>query len=369
MMLTIFTERETMQDTIRDIIASLPLPYLEQDAISSKSLTKLSIEGTQVTVHLTLGFHLPISYQQNWQRLLAEKLQTLQTDLQCTVHFKAKIQSHAPLKPTHTSVPKVKNIIAVASGKGGVGKSTTAVNLALALAQTSAKVGLLDADIYGPNLPHMLGAQQKPAVKNKQFTPIIAHGVQSMSIGYLIDTQTAMIWRGPMVSKALQQLIYDTTWDDLDYLVIDLPPGTGDIQLTLSQKVPVAGAVIVTTPQDIALLDAQKGIEMFQTVDVPVIGLVENMSHYVCPHCDHHDPIFGEDGGTSLAYNYHTALLGQIPLSRELRQAQDDGHPLVLSQPDSKTAHLYHDIALQIAARLTLQPINYTAKFPPIAVT
>ena len=267
------------------------------------------------------------------------------------------------------NLPNVKNIIAIASGKGGVGKSTTAVNLAIALAKKGAKTGLLDADIYGPSQPLMLGVTTRPDVKGqKTLHPVLAHGVQSMSIGYLIDETAPMIWRGPMVSMALQQLLHDTHWDNLDYLIIDLPPGTGDIQLTLAQKIPVTAAIIVTTPQDLALLDARRAYEMFRKVHVPVLGIIENMSIHVCSQCGHQEHIFGEGGGQQLAEKYGVELLGSLPLDIKIRQQTDSGNPTVVAEPDSAIAHRYHNIAQQIIEKLSLQSIEPSGKFPSIEI-
>ena len=284
------------------------------------------------------------------------------------VEVDQKIVSHAVqknLKP----LSGVRNIIAVASGKGGVGKSTTAINLAAALAGEGARVGLLDADIYGPSLPHMLGLTGRPEVREgNRIVPMQAFGLQAMSIGFLVDDDQPMIWRGPMVTGALQQLLNNTDWDDLDYLIIDLPPGTGDIQLTLSQQIPVSGAIIVTTPQDIALLDAQKGLRMFQQVSVPVLGLVENMSMHVCSNCGHAEPIFGQGGGERMARRYDTELLGSLPLDIRIRERADSGEPIVISEPEGPAAQAYLDIARKAAARLALKARDYSARFPNIAV-
>lgn len=263
---------------------------------------------------------------------------------------------------------QVKNIIAIASGKGGVGKSTTTVNLALALRAEGARVGILDADIYGPNQPQMLGATQKPDSKDgKTLEPVMAHGIQSMSIGYLIDVDTPMVWRGPMATGALQQLLNDTQWDNLDYLLIDLPPGTGDIQLTLSQKIPLSGAVIVTTPQDIALLDARKAIAMFQKVNVPVLGIIENMSVHVCSQCGHAEHIFGSAGGEKIAKQYNVDLLGSLPLDIRIREQADNGKPTVVAEPDGKITQIYREVARKITEKLA-QVKNYSSKFPKIAI-
>ncbi|MBS0359073.1 MAG: iron-sulfur cluster carrier protein ApbC [Proteobacteria bacterium] len=263
----------------------------------------------------------------------------------------------------------VKYLIAVASAKGGVGKSTTAVNLALALTAEGAKVGLLDADIYGPSQPTMLGATERPTSQNGSLNPVVCHGIQSMSIGYLIEQEdTPMIWRGPMATSALQQLIYQTRWTGLDYLIIDMPPGTGDIQLTLSQKIPLNGAVIVTTPQEIALLDARKGLKMFEKVRVPVLGIVENMSPHTCSQCGHTEAIFGSGGGERFAAEYGTELLGSLPLDIKIREQADSGKPTVVAEPHSLVSQQYRAIAQKIALKLSQQKRNYAHRFPNIVV-
>lgn len=263
----------------------------------------------------------------------------------------------------------IKNIIAIASGKGGVGKSTTAVNLALALARMGLCAGILDADIYGPSVPTMLGIRTRPeVVDQKKMRPIIAHGIQSMSIGYLIDEKASMIWRGPMVSGALQQLMNDTLWDNLDYLIIDLPPGTGDIQLTLAQKIPVTAAVIVTTPQDLALIDAYRAYEMFRKVNVPVLGIIENMSLHVCSACGHAEPIFGTGGGKQMAEQYGVSLLGALPLDMHIREQTDSGKPTVVADPESKNALLYRDIATRIVDQLANKIQQNSSQFPKIVI-
>jgi ATP-binding protein involved in chromosome partitioning len=264
----------------------------------------------------------------------------------------------------------IKNIIAVASGKGGVGKSTTTVNLALALQAEGATVGILDADIYGPSIPRMLGVSEgKPeSADGKTLAPIVGHGIQSMSIGFMIDDETPMIWRGPMVTQALEQLLTDTQWQDLDYLIIDLPPGTGDIQLTLAQKVPLTGAVIVTTPQDIALLDARKGLKMFEKVEVPVLGIVENMSIHICSECGHAEHIFGTGGGTKMSEDYDVDFLGALPLDINIRQNVDDGKPDVAIDPESQVSMIYREIARRTAAKIALQGKEFKASFPNIVI-
>jgi ATP-binding protein involved in chromosome partitioning len=308
------------------------------------------------------------SFHAELKETLANRIKADTGALEVNVEIGTDIVSHAVqknLKP----LPGVKNIVAVASGKGGVGKSTTSVNLALALAAEGARVGLLDADIYGPSQPLMLGLSGRPDVKDgNRLVPMVAYGVQAMSIGFLVEEDQAMIWRGPMVTGALQQLLRDTAWDNLDYLVIDLPPGTGDIQLTLAQQIPVSGALIVTTPQDIALLDAQRGLRMFQQVSVPVLGLVENMSVHICSNCGHAEHIFGAGGGEKMAAKYGTELLGSLPLDIRIRENADSGHPSVVADPDGKPAQIYREVARKLAARLALKARDYSARFPTITV-
>jgi ATP-binding protein involved in chromosome partitioning len=282
--------------------------------------------------------------------------------------FVSPIDAHSG-RPGLQGLKNVKNIIAIASGKGGVGKSTIAINLALALAKEGARTGLLDADIYGPSQPVMLGtADEKPVIKDRTIQPLIRHGIQSISIGNLVDPKAAMLWRGPMLGKALEQLMYDTQWDNLDYLVVDLPPGTGDVQLTLCQKMPVTGAIIVTTPQDIALLDVRRACEMFNKLNVPILGVVENMSVYHCSQCGHEEHIFGEGGGDKLAKEYGLELLGSVPLNSSIREMTDSGNPPVVQEPDGRYAKLFYEIAKKTGARISLQPKDYSSKFPKIVV-
>ena len=280
------------------------------------------------------------------------------------------IAAHAVQQGTQ-AIAGVKNVIAVGSGKGGVGKSTTAVNLALALAREGARVGVLDADVYGPSLPTLLGITDRPqlvAGDERRIAPLIGHGLQCMSIGFLIDPDAPMVWRGPMATQALEQLIRDTAWDDLDYLVVDLPPGTGDIQLTLAQRVPVSGAIIVTTPQDIALLDAVKGLKMFEKVKVPILGIVENMSTHICSRCGHEEHIFGAGGGARMAEKHGVPLLGSLPLDIRIREQADGGHPTVVAEPDGAVARAYREIALRAAGRLATRGKDYARRFPKITV-
>jgi len=341
-------------------------PYFGVDLLAAKAVKKIGIDGGVVQLDIDLGYPAA-GYKPELVQRLTDKL-TAAGAQRVTINLGSGIVTHAVqqgVKP----LSGVKNTIAVASGKGGVGKSTTAVNLALALAQEGARVGILDADIYGPSQPRMLGSQARPESRDgKSMEPIISHGLQSMSIGYLIDEESPMIWRGPMVTQALEQLLRDTNWNNLDYLVIDLPPGTGDTQLTLAQKIPVTGAVIVTTPQDIALLDARKGLKMFQKVNVPVLGVVENMSTYICPKCGHEEHIFGADGGMRMAAEYEVDLLGRMPLDISIRELTDAGRPSVVADPNSKIAGLYREIARRVGAKIALLSKDYTTKFPSIKI-
>lgn len=343
--------------------------YLKTDLETAKAIRKLSIDGGKVSVDIQLGYplagHVPVM-----EGALQKLVLAVPGVSECRVRVTSQIAAHA-IKGAAKPLPGVKNILAVASGKGGVGKSTTAVNLALALAAEGARVGILDADIYGPSQPIMLGvADARPESRDQRsIEPVPAHGLQSMSIGYLVDEDQAMIWRGPMVSSALQQLLNDTRWDNLDYLIIDLPPGTGDAHLTLAQKVPVTAAIIVTTPQDIALADARKGIAMFQKVQVPVLGIVENMAVHICSNCGHSEHVFGAGGGARLAEKYGVELLGSLPLALAIREQADGGTPTVAAEPDGDIAGIYRDIARRIGAKLSLEAKNYAQSFPTIAIT
>ena len=342
-------------------------PSLQQDLVSAKCIKNIAIEGDKATVDVVLGFPA-----KGVEAEIAEKVkeQVVGVDgiSDATVNVSSKIEPHSAQKGVKP-INGVKNIIAIASGKGGVGKSTTAVNLALALQAEGATVGILDADIYGPSQPRMLGVSDKPESKDgKSLEPLVGHGIQSMSIGYLIEEETPMIWRGPMVTQALEQLLNDTQWKDVDYLIIDLPPGTGDIQLTLAQKVPVSGAVIVTTPQDIALLDARKALKMFEKVDVAVLGVVENMSIHICSNCGHEEHIFGQGGGQSMSDEYNVDFIGALPLDKQIREEVDGGKPTVVSEPDGRIAQIYREIARRTAAKLSLRAKEYGAKFPNIVI-
>lgn len=342
-------------------------PNTGKDFVSGKSAKNIKVDGNDISVDIVLGYPAK-SVMPSIQNLVAEALLGLDGVGRVTVNVSSKIVAHKAQQGV-TLLPNVKNIIAVASGKGGVGKSTTSVNLALALAAEGATVGLLDADIYGPSQPQMLGISGRPeSTDGKSMEPMQAHGIQAMSIGFLIDNDTPMVWRGPMVTGALEQLLRETNWHDLDYLVIDLPPGTGDIQLTLAQKIPVTGAIIVTTPQDIALLDARKGLKMFEKVSIPILGIVENMSTHICSNCGHEEHIFGAGGGALMAKDYNVDLLGSLPLDIGIRTQADSGKPTVIAEPDSKIASIYKEIARKAAIKIANASLDYSSKFPNIVI-
>ena len=331
-------------------------------------MREAGVESGRAQIRIELGFPAR-SIERRLESLFEEQAIAVPGIDSADVSIESRIVAHG-VQPNLKPLAEVSNVIAVASGKGGVGKSTTAVNLALALHHDGAAVGVLDADIYGPSQPLMLGlAGQRPTSEDgKTMQPLLAHGLQVMSMGFLVDTETPMVWRGPMVTQALNQLLTQTRWAGLDYLVVDMPPGTGDIQLTLSQRVPVSGAVIVTTPQDIALADARKGLQMFRKVSVPVLGVVENMSTHVCSHCGHEEPIFGHGGGERFARDYGIELLGQLPLDAKIREQTDNGRPTVVSAPGSAAAQAYLQTARRMAARLAMQGRDYSRRFPNIVV-
>lgn len=350
------------EEQIREALKGVQDPGAGTDLVAARAVRAVAPDGDAVRVEVRLGY--PAKGLR--ERLAAEvEACVLRLDgvRRAEVDVGWEIQAHSVqknLKP----MQNIKNVLAVASGKGGVGKSTTAVNLALALSAEGAVVGVLDADIYGPSQPRMLGVAGQPDSQDgKSLEPMMNHGLQAMSIGFLIDEETPMIWRGPMVTQALEQLLRDTNWRGVDYLIIDLPPGTGDIQLTLSQRVPVSGAIIVTTPQDVALADARKGLRMFERVEVPVLGIIENMSVFVCPGCGREEPIFGAGGGERMAADYGAALLGQLPLAREIRADADEGRPTVAKDPDGPLARPFREAARRTAARLSLNPRNWSQAF------
>jgi len=354
--------------SINDALQAVLDPNTGKDFVSTRRIRGLSVEGETVRFEVEPGY--PVRSQRELiKNLLADAVRILPGVGQVVVEVSDKIEARA-VKNGVKLLPGVKNVIAVASGKGGVGKSTTAANLALALAAEGAKVGMLDADIYGPSLPQMLGigACRPESTDGKTMEPVQAYGLQVMSVGLLVDDDTPMIWRGPMATRALIQLMTETCWHDLDYLVVDLPPGTGDVQLTLAQSAPLTGAVIVTTPQDIALIDARKGLKMFEKVNVPILGVVENMSIHICSGCGREEHIFGAGGGQKICDDYGVPFLGALPLDLKIREEADSGAPTVASDPESRIAEIYRDIARRIAVALAGIPRDMSHKFPNIVV-
>lgn len=357
---------ELSKEQVEAVLKEIQDPYIGKNLVSSNAVKDVNVNGGKAEVTINLGYPAKGIVDELASDIETKIVEAGAESASAVVGW--NIEAHSvqkSLKP----LENIKNVIAVASGKGGVGKSTTAVNLALALSMEGANVGVLDADIYGPSQPRMLGVSGQPKSSDgKSLEPMEAHNLQAMSIGFLIDEETPMIWRGPMVTQALEQLLNDTRWRNLDYLVVDLPPGTGDVQLTLAQKIPVSGAIIVTTPQDIALLDARKGLKMFEKVEVPVLGVVENMSIHICSECGHEEPIFGEGGGKRMAEESGVEVLGALPLDINIRQQADGGNPTVASMPDSRVAEIYREIARKAAAKLAAQSKDYSAKFPKIVI-
>jgi ATP-binding protein involved in chromosome partitioning len=351
---------ENIKDTIENIFDQ----HNQINPFLKKNITVNETED-QLDIIIKIGFTFK-NLEQNYKNMITECLNNI--DKKINISLELDVVSHKT-QGTTQSIKNVKNIIAVASGKGGVGKSTVACNLSIALHQLGARVGILDADIYGPSQPLMFGANKKPESRDgKSMEPIISHGIQTMSIGYLIDPDTPVVWRGPMVTNTLQQLLNETNWDNLDYLIIDLPPGTGDTQLTLAQKVPVTGSVIVTTPQDVALIDAQKGIGMFDKVNIPNIGLVENMAVFECPNCGHHEHIFGEDGGKTLAAKNNILLLGSIPLNAMIQKKMDSGAPPLLDNENPSINEAFLSIDEKVSIKIAQMKENFKDKFPKIVI-
>jgi len=356
------------QEQIHNVLKEVIDPNTGKDFLATKSVKNIRTEAGNVSLDIELGYPAKTQFD-IVRKLVAEKLRAVPGVSAVSINVTSRIVSHAVQRGVKL-IPGVKNIVAVASGKGGVGKSTTAVNLALALAAEGASVGVLDADIYGPSQPMMLGITGRPESKDgKTLEPMEGHGIQAISIGFMIDVDTPMVWRGPMVTQALEQLLKDTRWRDVDYLIVDMPPGTGDIQLTLAQKVPVTGAVIVTTPQDIALIDARKGLKMFEKVGIPILGIVENMSTHVCSSCGHMEPIFGAGGGERMSKDYGVDLLGQLPLDIRIREQADSGKPTVVADPDGRVAEIYRAIARKMAVKIAESARDMTSKFPNIVVS
>jgi len=354
---------EAVQAALKGLID----PNTQIDFVTSKSVKNVRVDGSDVSLDIVLGYPAKSQFDAIRKSVIAV-LRELPEVKNVSVNVSSQIVAHSVQRGVKL-LPNVKNIIAVASGKGGVGKSTTAVNLALALAAEGAQVGILDADIYGPSQPMMLGITGRPtSVEENTMEPMEGHGIQASSIGFLIDDDAPMVWRGPMVTSALEQLLRQTRWRDLDYLIVDMPPGTGDIQLTLAQKVPVTGAVIVTTPQDIALLDARKGLKMFEKVGVPIVGIIENMSTYVCPSCGHEEHVFGTGGGQKMCQEYGVDFLGSLPLNLSIREQADAGRPTVVADPDGAISAIYKTIARQVAIKVAALSKDMSSKFPNIVV-
>ena len=364
-----------VQETaLLDALKRVVDPETGRDLVSTKQLRNMRIEGGDVAFDVELGYPAK-SLHESLRRTLIDAARldaarTVDGVGNVSVTVRSNVVAHAVQRGVQL-LPNIKNIVAVASGKGGVGKSTTAVNLALALAAEGAKVGILDADIYGPSQPMMMGIDgRKPeSIDGKTMQPLVNHGIEVMSIGFLVDAGQAMVWRGPMATQALDQLLRQTSWGELDYLIVDMPPGTGDIQLTLSQRVPLTGAVIVTTPQDIALIDARKGISMFQKVGVPILGIVENMAVHVCENCGHVEHIFGADGGKRMAAEYGVDYLGALPLKLSIREQADGGTPTVVAEPDGEIAAMYRAVARKVAVKIAERSKDFSAKFPTITVS
>ncbi len=343
-------------------------PHTGKDFVSTRALRNLQVSGGDVAFDVELGYPAKSLFPALRSSFIAAAKGVAGVD-NVSVNITFKVAAHAVQRGVQL-LAGVKNIVAVASGKGGVGKSTTAANLALALAAEGARVGVLDADIYGPSQPMMLGIDRRPdSLDGKSMEPLENHGVQVMSIGFLVSQDEAMVWRGPMATQALDQLLRQTNWRDLDYLIVDMPPGTGDIQLSLSQRVPITGAVIVTTPQDIALLDAKKGIKMFEKVGVPILGIVENMAVHVCTNCGHAEHIFGEGGGKRMAADYQMDYLGALPLDMQIRLQADSGTPTVVANPDGEVAQIYKQVARSVAVKIAQQAKDFSSRFPTITVS
>jgi len=356
------------ETALLDALKTVTDPNTGRDFVSTKQVKNLRIDGGDVAFDVELGY--PAKSQiTGLRKSLIAAARTVSGVENVSANLATKVTPHAVQRGVQL-LPNVKNIVAVASGKGGVGKSTTAVNLALALAAEGASVGILDADIYGPSQPMMMGIQGRPqSADGKTMEPMENYGVQVMSIGFMVETDNPMIWRGPMATQALEQLLRQTNWHELDYLIVDMPPGTGDIQLTLSQRVPLTGAVIVTTPQDIALLDAKRGIKMFEKVGVPILGIVENMAVHVCEKCGHVEHIFGAEGGKRLAAEYGMDYLGALPLNLSIRVQTDGGRPSVVSDPDGEIAGLYKSVARQMAVKIAQRAKDFSSKFPTISIS
>jgi ATP-binding protein involved in chromosome partitioning len=354
-------------EAVKSALSQVIDPNTGKDLVAGKCVKNIQLDGNNISFDVELGYPGKSQFDSIRKSAIAAVRQAPEAG-NVSVNVYSKVVAHAAQRGVKL-LSNVKNIIAVASGKGGVGKSTTAVNLALALAAEGAQVGILDADIYGPSQPMMMGISGRPeTVDGKTMEPLENHGLQVSSIGFMIDPDEPMVWRGPIVTQALQQLLEQTNWRDLDYLIVDMPPGTGDIQLTLSQKVPVTGAVIVTTPQDIALLDARKGLKMFEKVGIPILGIVENMSTHICSNCGHAEPIFGQGGGEKMCKDYGVEFLGALPLTMSIREQTDSGKPTVVADPEGPVAEIYKGIARKIAVKVAEKAKDMSSKFPSIVI-
>ncbi|WP_448576959.1 iron-sulfur cluster carrier protein ApbC [Thermomicrobium sp.] len=352
---------ELTRERVLEALRPVQDPELHRSLVDLGMIKEVTIEGASVRIQVELTTPA-CPLRERIREDVVRAVRALPGVQTVEVGFSSRVRAAGTGLPDRQPIPGVKNTIAVASGKGGVGKSTVAVNLAVALAQEGATVGLLDADVYGPSIPLMLGAEEQPGLVDNKIIPGRAYGIAVMSVGYILDPEKALIWRGPLVSQLIRQFLSDVQWGDLDYLVIDLPPGTGDVQLTLVQTIPLSGAIIVTTPQDVALADAIKGLQMFREVKTPVLGIVENMSYFVCPHCGHVAEIFGSGGGERVANKYGVPLLGQIPIDPSVREGGDRGVPVVVGQPDSSTAKAFREAARQAAARLSVEAVKKPRK-------
>lgn len=356
------------ESALLDALKTVVDPNTGRDHVTAKAVRNLRLEDGDVSFQVELGYPAKSQHAALRKSLIAAARAVPGVE-NVSVEIVTRITAHAVQRGVQL-LPKVRNVVAVASGKGGVGKSTTTVNLALALAAEGASVGILDADIYGPSQPMMMGVSGRPeSTDGKTIEPMENHGVQVMSIGFMVEPDQAMIWRGPMATQALDQLLHQTQWRELDYLLIDMPPGTGDIALTLSQRVPLTGAVIVTTPQDIALLDARKGLKMFEKVGVPILGVIENMAVHVCSNCGHTEHIFGADGGKKMAAEYGVDYLGALPLTMQIREQADSGRPTVVADPDGEVAGIYKAVARQVAVKIAQKAKDFSSKFPTISVS
>lgn len=354
-------------EQIEALLTGVADRYTDSDIVSAGIVRRIAVDGRHVQVELVVGYPAG-EYLETLTHQVSALIQGLGGGISPNVTASIEIVPHS-VQSQLLPLPEIKNIIAVASGKGGVGKSTTSVNLALAITRDGGRAALLDADIYGPSQPKMLGYVGRPTSQDgKRIAPVERYGLQSMSVGYLIDEEQPMVWRGPMVTQALTQLLRDTLWKDVDYLIIDLPPGTGDIQLTLAQQIPVSGAVVVTTPQDIALLDARKALKMFEKVGIPVLGVVENMSTHICSQCGHEEHIFGQAGGRRMAEQYEVPFLGEVPLDIRIREQADGGQPTVEAEPDSPLAMAYREMARRATARLATLSHGEAPAFPEIVI-